>query len=113
MEEKLNITLLEANDWFITNSITLNKSKTQLLYFTSKLANNYRLSNNPNIQTVLHTQDLGITVYCTFNWETSHISELLSELISACFAFQTIIDRIVNNYNAKSWATIMSAYTRT
>lgn len=41
LEDKLNITLLEAKDWFATNWLPINKTKTQLIHFSTHKTSNY------------------------------------------------------------------------
>jgi hypothetical protein len=72
------------NEWFIQNLLSLNFSKTQFVYFTTRKSNQMEITidyNNKNIPTHSYTKYLGLTVDCTLSWK--HHIDLLTKKLSS------------------------------
>jgi hypothetical protein len=89
---KLNNVLDVAHEWFKSNLLFLNLSKTTYLQFLTKnrqkLDLNITLRNN-QITSSTNTKFLGLTIEETLSWKC-HTNHILSKLSSACYAIRVI-----------------------
>lgn len=91
-------TLIELNEWFISNGLFLNKEKTKIINFTAK--NNVN-DNMDTISTISH-KFLGIIIDRNLNFK-DHVQYLVKKLNTLRFAFNIL-------YNTVSMQTRRTVY---
>lgn len=85
-----NKCLSVASNWFKTNQLLLNPTKTVAMNFALKKVNNINIIMDSNkVQVVNAAKFLGITIDQKLNW-SPHIERLSKELCSAIYAIRKI-----------------------
>jgi hypothetical protein len=85
LENDIKNTLIEINDWFIKNGLSLNQEKTKVLHF--KLRNTIVDRENSSINTI---KFLGIHLDANLKW-TKHIEFLTKKLNSTRYALSVLV----------------------
>ena len=91
-KSNIDLVMTETINWFQSNLLTLNCSKTHFLQFLTKKQNEIKLqitASNTLITNVTSTKFLGLTIDNTLSWK-EHIAELTSKLNKACYAIRVI-----------------------
>lgn len=96
LQTNIKIAIHELESWFNTNKLTLNISKSSLIFFS---INNNKPEpinigttiqvNNELLPIVSNTKLLGLTIDKNLNWKT-HTNALCKKLSALCFAFHSI-----------------------
>jgi hypothetical protein len=83
---------LDINNWFKTNQLALNLSKTRYLQFRTKSSKDYDLKLNYQgnyVKNSTNTKFLGLIVDDSLSWK-DHIDQMTSKLNTACFVIRTL-----------------------
>lgn len=91
LQEKINETSRQLEQWLASNRLKLNVSKTVCMYFSQKQLHDSIeiLLNNTGIKDVDCTKFLGIWIDSNLTWE-SHIQFLTDKLSRLCYAFRVL-----------------------
>ncbi|KAJ4443064.1 hypothetical protein ANN_04714 [Periplaneta americana] len=91
LQEKINETSRQLEQWLASNRLKLNVSKTVCMYFSQKQLHGSIeiLLNNTGIKDVDCTKFLGIWIDSNLTWE-SHIQFLTDKLSRLCYAFRVL-----------------------
>ena len=82
----------EINNWFLSNSLTINYNKTHFLQFFTKQQKEIPLqimTTNSILTNINSTKFLGLTIDSGLSWK-EHIMSLMTKLNRACFAIRAI-----------------------
>jgi hypothetical protein len=88
----VNISFACLNEWFNSNMLTLNFSKTKHVQFAAKSCPNTEITVNYCNNVIPNSTEvkfLGIIVESTCNWK-AHISQLMPKLRKACYTMRVI-----------------------
>jgi exonuclease III len=90
----LNVNMLfkDLNNWFKSNSLSLNFSKTHFLEFRPTIQDKPNMlihHNNNYITNAFQTKFLGLTIEVTLSWK-EHIDQLIKRMSSASYALRQI-----------------------
>jgi hypothetical protein len=90
--EDINNIIYNINDWFISNSLSLNLDKTYFLQFRPK--NSYEINTkiscgNKLIKETKNTKFLGLDIDNSFSWK-NHIDQMMLKLGRACYAIRYV-----------------------
>jgi hypothetical protein len=91
-KQKMNLALTSLDQWFTTNQLVLNITKTNVIKFTSKTAVHVPLdiSFTDNVlDEVNSTKFFGIHIDNHMNWKT-HIEQISHKLNAACFTIRNV-----------------------
>ena len=91
-KEEINIVIEKTSNWFQSNLLILNFSKTYYMHFITKstLAVDIHISHKVNpINNTRSTNFLGLTLGSTLSWKT-HIDQLSSKLNSDCYIIRCL-----------------------
>jgi hypothetical protein len=92
LEENINQTFQNINNWFNSNQLALNLNKTQLLEFrmnhfsTDSIQTDY---DQKPVTNATEVRFLGLILDDTLSWKR-HIGQLMGKLCSACYALRNI-----------------------
>jgi exonuclease III len=89
LENSLKTTMLEATNWFKSNGLILNASKSQLINFNSGSSNRDNISFFEDVVLVNSSKFLGIVIDRRLDWK-DHVAHVSNKLSSACFALRTV-----------------------
>jgi hypothetical protein len=92
-KEKVNLALTCLNQWFYTNQLVLNITKTNVIKSTTTVSAHVPLGiyyKNNLIDEVKSTKFLGMCIDNHMNWK-NHINQTLSKLSTACFSIRNLI----------------------
>ena len=91
-KSNIDLVMTETINWFQSNLLTLNCSKTHFLQFLTKKQNEIKLqitASNTLITNISSTKFLGLTIDSTLSWK-EHVAELTSKLNKACYAIRVL-----------------------
>jgi hypothetical protein len=102
-----NAVVSYMSKWFTANKLALNLDKTNTIKFTTNNALQCLLSTGYDnyLEESVHTKFLGLLIDNHLNWK-SHIDQLVSKLITACYAIRTLL----HISNSDTLKTIYFAY---
>jgi hypothetical protein len=92
-KQKVNLALTCLNQWFYTNQLVLNITKTNVIKFTITVSAHVPLGiyyKDNLIDEVKSTTFLGMCIDNHMNWK-NHINQTLSKLSTACFSIRNLI----------------------
>lgn len=104
MEEKVKSTLQELGEWFKSNGLLLNESKTNIMHFQTRNNTNNQLIDTEFNLTYCH-KFLGINMDKNLNWK-QHIEILVNKLSSFRFALNVL----KNSVSLETLKTVYYAY---
>jgi hypothetical protein len=91
-KKSVNKIIQGINEWFNTNSLSLNLDKTHFVHFVTKNSSSVDfniIQGNKKIANVYNTKFLGLTLDNTLSWRT-HMDTIIPKLSSASFALRVV-----------------------